>query len=140
MPEKMVHYAAGPLDGQVELMQEDRHPFLVSWSADTDGYYAMEYQVAGQRIGASDRELTSDDIIARWHQRSSAQDFMTGDAVIVKDSGARGTAVGPMTVVNEDGTTEERWMVSVDSNLISVAPDQIRIATAGELSDDDEAV
>ena len=136
----MVHYVGGPLDGQIELMREGQHPFRVSGSADTDGYYRMEYQVTGQRIGASDRELTSDDIIARWHQRSSAQDFMGGDAVILKDGGARGTAVEPTTVLNDDGTTEERWTVSVDSNLISVAPDQIRIATAKELSDDDDAV
>ena len=45
-----------------------------------------------------------------------------------------------MTVVNDDGTTEEGWMVNVDSNLIFVAPDQIRIATPEELGDDDEPV
>jgi hypothetical protein len=139
MPEKMLHYVGGPLDGQPpELVQADRHPFVMSLNTDTDGYYVMEYQVGGQRIGEGDLELTSDDIIARWHQRSSAQDFMTGDAVIVQDSGAGGTAVAPTTVVNDDGTTEEGWMVSVDSNLRFVAPDQIRIATAKELSDDDE--
>ena len=88
MPQKMMHYVGGPLDGHVKLMQEDRHPFMVSLNTDTDGYYVMEYQVGGRRIGAGNLELTSDDIIARWHQRSSAQDFMTGDAVIVKDSGA----------------------------------------------------
>jgi len=136
MPQKMVHYAGGPLDGLPQLINEDRHPFLVSPNTDTDGYYVMEYQVAGRRIGEGDLELTSDDIIARWHQRSSAQDFMTGDAVIVKDSGARGTAVASTTVVYDDGTTEERWFVRVDSKLISVAPDQIRIATPDELSDD----
>jgi hypothetical protein len=63
---------------------------------------------------------------------------MTGDAVIVKGSGAGGTTVAPLTVVNEDGTTEERWMVSVDSNVISVPPDQIRIATPQELSESAE--
>jgi hypothetical protein len=133
----MVHYVGGPIDGQIELMQEDHHPFVVSLNTDTDGYYVMEYQVAGRRIGAGDLELTSDDIIARWHQRSSAQDFMTGDAVIVEESGARGTAFTPVTVVNDDGTSEEGWMVSVDSKLIFVAPDQIRIATPEELSDDE---
>jgi hypothetical protein len=138
MPLRMRHYASGPLDGHVELMQEDRHPFVMSLNTDTDGYYVMEYQVGDRRIGAGDLELTSDDISARWHQRSSAQDFMTGDAVIVRDSGARGAAVAPTTVVNDDGTTEEGWMVSVDSNLIFVAPDQIRIATPEELSDDEE--
>jgi hypothetical protein len=111
MPERMAHCVGGPRDGDVWLIREDHHPFVVSWSADTDGYYVMEHQVAGRRIG--DLELTRDDIIARWHQRSSAQDFMTGDAVIVKDSVARGTVVGPMTVVNDDGTTEELWMVRV---------------------------
>jgi hypothetical protein len=135
----MMHYAGGPADGHnVLLSDEDQHPFVVSLNTDTDGYYVVEYQVAGRRIGEGDLELTSDDIIARWHQRSSAQDFLTGDAVIVKQSGARGTAFAPTTVVNDDGTTEERWMVSVDSNLIFVAPDQIRIATPEELRDDEE--
>jgi hypothetical protein len=133
----MLHHVGGPVDGRVLLMDDDRHPFVLSLNTDTDGYYVMEYQVAGQRIGAGDLKLTSDDIIARWHQRSSAQDFMTGDVVIVKDSGARGTAFLPMTYVNDDGSTEEGWMVSVDSKLISLAPDQIRVATSEELSDDE---
>jgi hypothetical protein len=138
MPKRMVHYVGGPADGLVQLIHEDHHPFVVSLNTDTDGYYVMEYQVAGRRIGAGDLELTRDDISARWHQRSSSQDFVTGDAVTVKDSGARGTAFAPTTYVNDDGTTEEGWMVSVDSNLIFVAPDQIRIATPEELSDDEE--
>jgi hypothetical protein len=44
------------------------------------------------------------------------------------------------TYVNDDGTTEEGWMVSVDSNLIFVGPTQIRIATRQELSDDEQTV
>jgi hypothetical protein len=57
-------------------MDEKDHPFAASMNTDTDGYYAMEYQVAGQRVG--DLVLTDDDVIGRWHQRSSADDFMTG--------------------------------------------------------------
>ncbi|SCG39674.1 hypothetical protein GA0070609_0756 [Micromonospora echinaurantiaca] len=139
MPQKMVHYVGGPADGLVQLVQEGQHPFVVSLNTDTDGYYVMEYQVAGRRIGSGDLELTSDDIIARWHQRSSAQDFMTGDTIIVKDTGARGTTFAPTTYVNDDGTTEEGWMVSIDSKLMFVAPDQIRVATPQELSDEELA-
>jgi hypothetical protein len=62
---------------------------MPSMSTDTDGYYAMDYQVAGQSI--DDMELTEDDVIAQWHQRSSANDFMTGDTVIVKATGASAT-------------------------------------------------
>jgi hypothetical protein len=137
--QRKVQFVGGPLDGRIGIMREDKHPFKLSLNTDTDGYYAMEYQVPGRTRSSVGAELTSEDVIARWHQRSSAQDFMTDDVVIVKDSGARGTAVAPTTVVNEDGTTEEPWLVSVDSNLISVAPDQIRIATPEELSEDDEA-
>jgi hypothetical protein len=129
----MVHYVGGPADGRLGLMESSAHPFGMFLSTDTDGYYVMEYQVAGQRLG--DLELTSDDVIARWHQRSSDQDFVTGDVVIVKDTGARGTAFAPTTFVKDDGTTDERWMVSIDSRLVFVTPDQIRVATAQELDE-----
>jgi hypothetical protein len=135
----MVHFVGGPADGYVQLMEHDKHPFVVSLSTDTDGYYAMEYQVSGQRIGLSDLELTGDDVIARWHQRCSPQDFMTGDTVIVKDTGLRATAFAPTTIVNEDGTTDEGWTVSIGSNLMFVNPDQIRVATPQELNEQDDS-
>ena len=137
MSQRMVHFVGGPADGYVQLMDEKDHPFAVSMNTDTDGYYAMEYQVAGQRIGAGDLKLTNDDVIARWHQRSSAHDFMTGDTVIVKATGARAMAFASTTYVNADGTTGEGWMIAVDSNLTFVAADEIRIATAEELNEDD---
>jgi hypothetical protein len=133
----MVHYVGGPLDGRVQLVNSGRHPFVVSVNTDTDGYYGMEYQVAGQRIGVADLELTSDDVIARWHQRSSADDFMTGDIVIVKETGVRAMAVAPMSVVYDDGTTDEGWSVSIEAQMVFVKPDEIRIATAQELNDQD---
>ena len=61
----------------MELADEKHHHFVVSMSTNIDGYYGMHYQVHGQRIGPSDLELTREDVIARWHQRSSAHDFMT---------------------------------------------------------------
>lgn len=137
MSQHMVHYVGGPADGYVELMEEERHPFVVSMSTDTDGYYGMEYQVAGQRIGASHLELTSDDVIARWHQRSSPHDFMTGDAVIVKATGARAMVFAPTTHVNADGTTNEGWTIAIDSNLTFVAANEIRVAVPVELNKDD---
>jgi len=137
MTERMVHYVGGPLDGRVQLVNSGRHPFVVSVNTDTDGYYGMEYQVAGQRIGVADLELTSDDVIARWHQRSSADDFMTGDIVIVKETGVRAMAVAPMSVVYDDGTTDEGWSVSIEAQMVFVKPDEIRIATAQELNDQD---
>jgi hypothetical protein len=133
----MVHYVGGPLDGRVQLVNSGRHPFVVSVNTDTDGYYGMEYQVAGQRIGVADLELTSDDVIARWHQRSSADDFMTGDIVIVKETGVRAMAVAPMSVVYDDGATDEGWSVSIEAQMVFVKPDEIRIATAQELNDQD---
>lgn len=137
MNQRMVHFVGGPADGYVQLMDENTHPFAASMSTDTDGYYAMEYQVAGQHIGAGALELTSDDVIARWHQRSSAHDFMTGDTVIVKATGARAMAFAPTTYVNADGTTNEGWMIATGSNLTFVASDEIRIATPDELNKDD---
>jgi hypothetical protein len=129
MSQRMVHFVGGPADGYVQLIDEKDHPFAMSMSTDTDGYYAMDYQVAGQRIGTGDLELTSDDVIARWHQRSSAHDFMTGDTVIIKATGARAMAFAPTTRVNADGTTNEGWMIAIDSNLTFVAADEIHIAT-----------
>jgi hypothetical protein len=38
-----------------------------------------------------------------------------------------------MSAVYDDGTTDEGWMVSIDTNLVFVHPDEIRIATAQEL-------
>jgi len=137
MNQRMVHYVGGPADGYVELMEENHHPFLTSMSTDTDGYYGMDYQVAGQRIGGSDLELTKDDVIARWHQRSSSHDFMTGDTVIVKATGARATVFATTTHVNAGGTTDEGWTIAIDSNLTFVAADEIRIAVPEELNKDD---
>ena len=137
MTQRMVHYVGGPADGYVQLMEEDHHPFVMSLSTDTDGYYGMEYQVAGQRIGESDLELTNDDVVARWHQRSSSHDFMTGDTVIVKATGARAKVFAPTTYVNDDGTTDEGWTIVVDSNLTFVAADEIRIAAPEELEEGD---
>ncbi len=137
MTQRMVHYVGGPADGRVQLMEENHHPYVMSLSTDTDGYYGMEYQVTGQRIGTSDLELTNDDIIARWHQRSSSHDFMTGDTVIVKATGTLATVFGPTTYVNDDGTTDEGWTIAVDSNLTFVAADEIRIAAPEELNNGD---
>lgn len=136
MSERMVHYVGGPADGYVELMDEKHHPFVMSMSTDTDGYYGMDYQVAGQRIAASDLVLTSDDVIARWHQRPSSHDFMTGDTVIVKATGARAMVFASTTRVNADGTTDEGWTIAIDSNLTFVTADEIRIAVPEELNKD----
>jgi hypothetical protein len=135
MSERMMHFLGGPADGYLQLMDGTDHPFAASMSTDTDGYYAMEYQVAGQHIG--DLELTADDVIARWHQRSSTHDFLTGDTVIVKATGTRAMAFAPTTLVNADGTTREGWTIAIDSNLTFVAADEIRIALAKELNRDD---
>jgi hypothetical protein len=137
MTQRMVHYVGGPADGYVGLMEENHHPFIMSMKTDTDGYYGMDYQVAGQRIGASDLELTNDDVIARWHQRSSSHDFMTGDTVVVKATGARATVFATTTHVNADGTTDEGWTIAIDSNLTFVAADEIRIAVPEELNKGD---
>jgi len=129
----MVHYVGGPADGLTGLMDEKSHPFIMSMSTDTDGYYGMDYQVAGDRIGEGDLELTSDDVIARWHQRSCAHDFMTGDTVIVKATGARAMVFAPTTRINADGASDEGWRIAIDSNLTFVAADEIRIAVPEEL-------
>src|SRR5690349_20477624 len=113
MSERMVHYVGGPADGLVHLMDGSRHPFAMDMSTDTDGYYTMEYQVAGQHIG--DLELSGEDVIAQWHQRSSAEDFMTGDTVIVKATGVRAMVLAPTTYINDDGSRDEGWTVVVDS-------------------------
>jgi hypothetical protein len=134
MSQRMVHYLGGPADGYVQLMEQEQHPFVVSMSTDTDGYYGMEYQVAGQRIG--DLELTNDDVIARWHQRSSAHDFMTGDTVILKATGALATVLAPTTYINDDRTTNEGWTVVIGSNANFVTADEIRIARPEELNKD----
>ncbi len=132
MSERMVHFVGGPADGYVQLMEDEHHPFVVSMSTDTDGYYVMEYHVAGRRIG--DLELTNDDVIARWHQRSNAHDFMTGDTVIVKATGASAMAFAETTHVN-DGTADEGWTIVIDSKLTFVAADEIRMATPQELDE-----
>jgi hypothetical protein len=137
MAQRMVHYVGGPLDGLAGLMEGNRHPFMISLDTDTDGYYVMEYQVAGQRIGVGNLTLTTDDVIARWHQRSSSEDFMTGDIVIIKATGERVTVLAPTTYLNEDGTAEEGWTIKAGSSLTFVTPDRIRIATADELGEND---
>jgi len=133
----MVHFVGGPADGYLELMDEKDRPFAVSMSTDTDGYYGLDYQVGGQRIG--DLELTSDDVIARWHQRSSANDFTTGDMVIVKATGAHARVFASAARINADGTPDEGWMITIDSNLMFVAAAEIRIATPEELSRGDSS-
>jgi hypothetical protein len=135
MGQRMLHFVGGPADGYVQLIDEKDRPFLISMSTDTDGYYAMEYEVAGQHVGKGDLELTSDDVLARWHQRSSHHDFMAGDTVIVKASGARAVAFAPTTRVNSNGNTDEGWMIAVDSDLVFVGIDEIRIARPEELGE-----
>jgi hypothetical protein len=132
MSQQMVHFMGGAADGYLELVDEKDHPFVVSMSTDTDGYYGLDYQVSGQRI--ANLELTSDDVIARWHQRSSAHDFMAGDMVIVMATGARARVFASSGRVNGDGTTDEGWMIAIDSNLKFVAAAEIRIVTPEELS------
>ncbi len=46
----MVHFVGGPADGYLQLMDDKDYPFSVTMSTDTDGYYAMEYDVSGERI------------------------------------------------------------------------------------------
>lgn len=137
MSQKMVHFVGGPADGYLELMDEKDRPFAVSMNTDTDGYYVLDYQVAGQRIG--DLQLTSDDVIARWHQRSSASDFTTGDLVIIRTTGRRARVFASAARINPDGTTDEGWMIDIDSNLMFVATAEIRIATPEELGEDDDS-
>lgn len=132
----MLHYVGGPLDGHVTLMDTSRHPFMISLRDDTDGYYVMQYQVAGRRIGEGDLTLTNDDVIAQWHQRSGPEDFQTGDIVIIVKTNERAKVFMPTTFVHDDGTTDDLWMVNVDGTERYVRPDEIRIARPGELPPD----
>lgn len=102
-------------------------------TTDTDGYYAMDYEVAGRQIGKL--QLTDDDVIARWHQRSSAHDFMTGDTVIVKSTSDRATVLATTSRINPNGTINEGWTIVVGSKAIFVTKDEIRIATSSESTD-----
>lgn len=138
MDQRMLHYIGGPMDGLVQLTTAESHPFVITVNIDTDGYYAVQYQVAGQQIG--DLVLTQDDFVARWHQRNSADDFMTGDTVIVKATGARAMAFMPSTTVYEGGTSVSGWMIkTAEGSLIFALPDEIRVATAAELAEGDDA-
>ena len=131
----MVHYVGGPADGYVQLMDEGQQPFMVSMSTDTDGYYAMDYEVAGQRVGKL--ELTNDDVIARWHQRSSGHDFDNRRHGHRQATGVHATVFATAVRANADGTTDEGWMIAIASDLTLVAADEIRIASAEELNRDD---
>lgn len=135
MSERMAHFLGGPADGYVQLMAENEHPFSISMNTDTDGYYGVEYDVAGQQVDGLD--LTDDDVIARWHQRSSAEDFMTGDTVVVKATGVRAMAFAPTTRVNANGGTDEGWTIAIGSNLTFVKAEEIRIARPEELNGSD---
>lgn len=112
-------------------------PFVISLQSDTDGYYAIEYQVAGRRIGAGHLVLTSDDIVAQWHHRSGPEDFHSGDEVIVKESGARAMALAPISIVHNDGRVDEMWLIVTDDEQRHVRPDQIRVALPEELDQGD---
>ncbi len=135
MAQRMRHYTGGPLDGHIEVVDDPPHPFLVEFSGTTDGYYVLEYQVAGRRLG--DLTLTADDMIARWRQRTSPTDFMTGDQVVVIATEQRGSVVAPWTRVFEDGPPEEGWMVSDGTRVVFVVAEQIRLLTAEELRGED---
>jgi hypothetical protein len=135
MSERMAHFLGGPADGYVQLLAENEHPFSISMSTDTDGFYGVEYDVAGQQVDGLD--LTGDDVIARWHQRSSAGDFMTGDTVVVKATGLHAMAFAPTTRVNDDGGTDEGWTIAIGSNLTFVKAEEIRIARPEELDRSD---
>ena len=123
----------GPLDGSEALIAGERHPFAVSINTDTDGFYVIEHQVAGQRLGALER--TQDDVIARWHQRSSPTDFTNGDAVIVKATGQQGMLLAQQISVHEDGTSDEGWLTEIGPDRKWFPADELRIATADELGD-----
>jgi hypothetical protein len=129
----MMHFLEGPADGRVELIHGSRLPAAIVMRTDTDGHYAVEYPVTGQQVDGLN--LTDDDAIARWHQRSSAHDFTTGDTVIVKATGARATVFAPTTFYNADGTTEEGWSISIGSNpaLTFVKAEEIQVALPEEL-------
>ncbi len=127
--ERCIHYLGGPLDGHLQLTDSSRHPFAIDVNTDTDGYYALQYQAAGQRIG--DLTLTGEDIIARWHQRTSPTDFQVGDIVIVIATGERGTALAPLTQHSESGA-DAGWIVAVGDRSRFVHADEIRVATPSE--------
>ena len=103
-------------------------------STDTDGYYGVEYNVAVQQADGLD---LTDDVIARWHQRSSAEDFVTGDTIVVKATGVRVIAFAPTTRVNANGETDEGWTIAIGSNLTFVKAEEIRIARSEELDGSD---
>jgi hypothetical protein len=128
----MLHYLGGPTDGRLELMQ-GRLPTSIIMRNDTDGYYAVEYPVTGQQANGLD--LTEDDAIARWHQRSDADDFTLGDTVIVEATGERATVFAPTARYNDDGTTEEGWTININGSkaMTFVKAEEIRVALPGEL-------
>lgn len=122
----------------MQLIESEYHPFAISVNSDTDGFYVVRYQVFGRaRIG--EFMLTSDDIIARWHQRTSRSDYLTGDIVVLVDSGNIATLISPVTIHNDDGSTIEGWFIVEDGQRRFVTKDQIRIATADEVSGDENA-
>jgi hypothetical protein len=134
--DRMLHYLGGPADGRVEFIHGTRLPSAMVMRTDTDGLYVVEYPVTGQRV--DDLDLTEDDAIVRWHQRSSAHDFATGDTVIVKATGERATVFDSTTFYKADGTTEEGWSIYIGSNanaLTFVKAEEIRVALPKELDD-----
>lgn len=128
---RQVHFQGGPLDGLTNLWEDDRHPFAISSDADTDGFYVVHHQVAGQRIG--DLTLTADDVVARWHQRNSPTDFQVGDTVVVKATGEMALAFAPMSTHFEGGEVVQGWLIVVGDKRRHVTPDEIRVATPEEL-------
>ena len=130
----MMHYLGGPADGRLELMQ-GQLPTGIVMRTDTDGQYAVEYPVTGQQ--ANDLDLTDEDAIARWHQRSSAYDFASGDTVIVIATDDRAIVFAPTTHYNGDGTTEKGWTINIvgSASMNFVKADEIRVARPDELAD-----
>jgi len=129
--ERMVHYIGGPVDGLTQVVPESRHPTVLEVSGHTDGFYTMRYNVAGQRLGPL--VLTADDAVAEWHQRRSPTDFTSGDRVIVIANDQHGVLVGPHTTVYEGGETDEGWLVRINNRLVTLKPEEIRIATPAEI-------
>jgi hypothetical protein len=80
-----------------------------------------------------DLTLTTDDVIARWHQRSSSEDFMTGDMVIIKATAERATVLAH-TLRTSMGTGQQKkaGRSRPGPSLTFVTPDRIRMATADE--------
>jgi hypothetical protein len=135
--DRMVHYLGGPADGLTELLSESDHPFVVELTGDTDGFYIMRYTVAGRQLGGL--LLTTDDVLAEWHQRTSPTDFMSGDHVVVVASGEHGLLIGPHTTVYEGGGTDEGWLVQVAGRVVRYSADEIRIATPEEREGTDQS-